>query len=1161
MLHHLLRSGHCIHFVYTGCEAIDHDRAIELMRHDWTTVDYYPTTLPSPPAIDTDYALDAWINPVLFTDIPSLVSCYNIHHALVEYVFHSAYFNALPSNVTRILDTHDRLSRRALFTSLGLTPGFFYTSVDDERHGLARADIILAIQDNEVSYFADAGPPVLVIGHIAPPAFVNRTYPHLETLGYIGARNKFNEYSLRAFLPAFSDYAAASTTSITLRVAGNICNAFNEPAFRSLPHIDFVGYVDSPASFYDSIDLVINPTLVGTGLKIKSLEAISYGVPVLSTDIGWDGLPPLPAHHDCTDIASLLSALSYVQAHATDALTQLANYSKSIFSEYIINSTETLHTLFSLPRNDAIKWAADNPRYVGNRQSDNPYFVPLTAPVAHRLSVRDIRLAHVVNPVLMPKTSDLYIAQPIAFTSLARARDASTTQNVTLVSCAFEHDSAFMRPLFDVHHVLTRSSRDLIASEKPRTLPFIADIFNTHVIPDDATHVIYTNSDICVQPSFYDFVTQQLRDGYDALVINRRTISKSFFDHRALPDMYKEYGDEHPGFDCFVVSREVLEKCHFGEALIGVHLIGRIIFWNILSYARRIKYLPAAHLTFHIGNDVPSKSRTMWPYIKHNLLVGRSVIERLQADPGYFYLDDRAEIFSNVLRVSPGTIRGTFNAATDPKNSILMHSFFRTGSTYVFEKIRHSARWTAYYEPFHEELAQISQDRLDEFKERHAPDKFRHDANAQKDEWFFAEYEQFLDPGVNGVRYFDRRMSYQFAFADSQDAIRRYINALINSAQTENVFLQFNRTAPRIRLLKELFPESVHLYINRNVRDIWGSYISFERNGVYGFMRNHLAMALFNNEHPIFRALAARIPLLSMDYTFYFHDKIANAMKFYTLEEHYLLHVTLHEFARREALDVCDYTIDLERAANDRLYQLEMEAVFASIHADISFSDVKYRSYKGRELLLGESTLSSIEEEARDIVDGVRTQSVDTLQPSILDKRRANIGEYICAANSERIVHIEERVKRIHRDLPAKIPPLAYGRKYSITDLEKNGVQFTGFHDRDRAGHVWINGSVGILGFVIENVKDAIIHIVLNAHPTMVDRGEETHILINGGLKRSVRLSKEWATISLNIGSDCDRGMDGMRFVGITSDRYFRGNQRDPRHLSIGIKELWLERA
>jgi len=42
--------------------------------------------------------------------------------------------------------------------------------------------------------------------------------------------------------------------------------------------------------FYQNVSIVICPMFSGTGVKIKVLEALSYGIPVVTNQRGVDGL-------------------------------------------------------------------------------------------------------------------------------------------------------------------------------------------------------------------------------------------------------------------------------------------------------------------------------------------------------------------------------------------------------------------------------------------------------------------------------------------------------------------------------------------------------------------------------------------------------------------------------------------------------------------------------------------------------------------------------------------------------------------------------------------------------------------------------------------------------------------------------------------------------
>lgn len=54
--------------------------------------------------------------------------------------------------------------------------------------------------------------------------------------------------------------------------------------------ITCIGYVEDVPTFYGSVDLVVAPILYGGGIKIKVLEAMACGRPVVTTTIGAEGI-------------------------------------------------------------------------------------------------------------------------------------------------------------------------------------------------------------------------------------------------------------------------------------------------------------------------------------------------------------------------------------------------------------------------------------------------------------------------------------------------------------------------------------------------------------------------------------------------------------------------------------------------------------------------------------------------------------------------------------------------------------------------------------------------------------------------------------------------------------------------------------------------------
>lgn len=230
------------------------------------------------------------------------------------------------------------------------------------------------------------------------------------------------------------------------------------------------------------------------------------------------------------------------------------------------------------------------------------------------------KIAHIVNPVAVPKTSDLYVAQPITFESmLAARRFASETVAVELLTAQFPEDRAIIPDGFIITRDLDRSVLDFGTFHKPRKLPLMGDILNRLHESTDADYLIYTNADIALMPSFYATVDALINVGFDAFVINRRTIQAHYKDIGELPLMYAEIGQPHPGYDCFVFKRSSVPEFALEHVCIGAPKIGLALVANMACTATRFQeFSNAVHLTFHIGNDRTWASTEFQDYVAHN---------------------------------------------------------------------------------------------------------------------------------------------------------------------------------------------------------------------------------------------------------------------------------------------------------------------------------------------------------------------------------------------------------------------------------------------------------------------------------------------------------------------------------------------------------------
>jgi len=78
-----------------------------------------------------------------------------------------------------------------------------------------------------------------------------------------------------------------------LLIAGRATGGLAVPDAAGLG-VEFVGEVDSAAAFLARLSLLLYPVERGSGMKVKVLEALACGVPVVTTKEGAEGVAPTP---------------------------------------------------------------------------------------------------------------------------------------------------------------------------------------------------------------------------------------------------------------------------------------------------------------------------------------------------------------------------------------------------------------------------------------------------------------------------------------------------------------------------------------------------------------------------------------------------------------------------------------------------------------------------------------------------------------------------------------------------------------------------------------------------------------------------------------------------------------------------------------------------
>ena len=227
--------------------------------------------------------------PTLIQTTASLCNELRPQIVIAEYIFLSACLDVTPPGTLKIIDTIDMFSQKksgvlahGIDDPLAITPA-------QERERLLKADLIIAIQAREAELMAQLVPERQVITVGIDFEVIEGGPPEQIVPGRIlvvGSDNPMNLHGLRSFLADAWPVIRAHCPEATLRIVGKVGKAVEMP----LERVELAGWVESLASEYAAADVVINPTVAGTGLKIKTVEALCHGNAVVAWPNGVDGL-------------------------------------------------------------------------------------------------------------------------------------------------------------------------------------------------------------------------------------------------------------------------------------------------------------------------------------------------------------------------------------------------------------------------------------------------------------------------------------------------------------------------------------------------------------------------------------------------------------------------------------------------------------------------------------------------------------------------------------------------------------------------------------------------------------------------------------------------------------------------------------------------------
>ena len=190
------------------------------------------------------------------------------------------------------VDVHfNRLEARARLTGLPEDKAVAKVVKARELAAYARADMVIAVSkdDRELLQRELPGTPVEIIPNIhAIPEFPDSTKRRYGELVFVGGfKHDPNVDAMLYFCRDVLPRITAACPEARLKLIGS-----NPPqAIHALAseHVEVVGYVPETAPHLESAYISVAPLRYGGGMKGKVGEAMSYGLPVVTTMFGAEG--------------------------------------------------------------------------------------------------------------------------------------------------------------------------------------------------------------------------------------------------------------------------------------------------------------------------------------------------------------------------------------------------------------------------------------------------------------------------------------------------------------------------------------------------------------------------------------------------------------------------------------------------------------------------------------------------------------------------------------------------------------------------------------------------------------------------------------------------------------------------------------------------------